>query len=46
VLLLSGYPDIDAVTAHEEGLGALFVKPFGTNELLDRVRRTLDAAAE
>jgi two-component system, cell cycle sensor histidine kinase and response regulator CckA len=43
VLLMSGYPDIDAVTAHEHGIGDdLFAKPFGTSELLDRVRRALD----
>jgi PAS domain S-box-containing protein len=43
VLLMSGYPDIDAVSAQESGVGdALFAKPFGTNELLDRVRAALD----
>jgi two-component system cell cycle sensor histidine kinase/response regulator CckA len=43
VLLMSGYPDIDAVNAQESGVGdALFAKPFGTNELLDRVRAALD----
>jgi PAS domain S-box-containing protein len=43
VLLMSGYPDIDAVNAQDSGVSdALFAKPFGTNDLLDRVRRTLD----
>jgi PAS domain S-box-containing protein len=43
VLLMSGYPDIDAVAAQESGAGdALFAKPFGTTDLLDRVRRALD----
>ena len=43
VLLMSGYPDIDAVNARESGVGdALFTKPFGTNELLARVRTALD----
>jgi two-component system cell cycle sensor histidine kinase/response regulator CckA len=43
VLLMSGYPDIDAVNARENGVGdALFTKPFGTNELLSRVRGALD----
>jgi FixJ family two-component response regulator len=40
---MSGYPDIDAVNAQENGLGgALLAKPFGTADLLDRVRRALD----
>jgi two-component system, cell cycle sensor histidine kinase and response regulator CckA len=43
VLLMSGYPDIDAVNAQERGVGdPLFAKPFGTHELLDRVRAALD----
>jgi two-component system cell cycle sensor histidine kinase/response regulator CckA len=43
VILMSGYPDIDAVNAQENGLGgALLAKPFGTADLLDRVRRALD----
>jgi two-component system, cell cycle sensor histidine kinase and response regulator CckA len=45
VLLMSGYPDIDAVTAHEGG-APLFAKPFCARELLERVRATLDQAAE
>jgi two-component system cell cycle sensor histidine kinase/response regulator CckA len=46
VLLMSGYPDIDAVNARENGVGdALFTKPFGTNELLSRVRSALDRAS-
>jgi PAS domain S-box-containing protein len=47
VLLMSGYPDIDAVAAQESGAGdALFAKPFGTTDLLDRVRRALDRPAQ
>jgi PAS domain S-box-containing protein len=47
VLLMSGYPDIDAVNAQDNGVGdALFAKPFGVGDLLDRVRRTLDRAHE
>jgi PAS domain S-box-containing protein len=43
VLLMSGYPDIDAVNAREVGLSdTLLAKPFGTSELLDRVRSELD----
>jgi CheY-like chemotaxis protein len=43
VILMSGYPDIDAVNAHENGLeDALLAKPFGTAQLLDRVRIALD----
>jgi two-component system cell cycle sensor histidine kinase/response regulator CckA len=43
VILMSGYPDIDAVKAHENGIeDALLAKPFGTVELLDRVRTALD----
>jgi two-component system cell cycle sensor histidine kinase/response regulator CckA len=46
VILMSGYPDIDAVNAQESGLGdALLAKPFGTTNLLDRVRRALDRRA-
>jgi PAS domain S-box-containing protein len=45
VLLMSGYPDVDAVTAHEGG-AALFAKPFSPHELLERVRHTLDRPAE
>jgi CheY-like chemotaxis protein len=45
VLLMSGYPDIEAVTAQDSGTGhGLFAKPFGTSELLDRVRTALDRA--
>jgi CheY-like chemotaxis protein len=45
VLLMSGYPDIDAVNAQASGVGdALFAKPFDTAELLDRVRNMLDLA--
>lgn len=44
VILMSGYPDIDAVNAQENGEGdVLFTKPFGTIELLERVRRSLDS---
>jgi two-component system cell cycle sensor histidine kinase/response regulator CckA len=47
VLLMSGYPDIDAVNAQESGIGdALFAKPFGTHELLDRVRAALDRPSQ
>jgi two-component system cell cycle sensor histidine kinase/response regulator CckA len=43
VILMSGYPDIDAVNAHENGIeDPLLAKPFGTAELLDRVRSALD----
>jgi two-component system, cell cycle sensor histidine kinase and response regulator CckA len=43
VLLMSGYPDIDAANARDSGVGdPLFAKPFGTNELLARVRSALD----
>jgi two-component system cell cycle sensor histidine kinase/response regulator CckA len=43
VILISGYPDIDAVNAHEGGIEeALLAKPFGTAELLAKVRTTLD----
>jgi PAS domain S-box-containing protein len=45
VLLMSGYPDVDAVNAQASGVGdALFAKPFDTSELLDRVRSMLDLA--
>jgi two-component system cell cycle sensor histidine kinase/response regulator CckA len=45
VLLMSGYPDIDAVNAQASGVGdALFAKPFDTSDLLDRVRNMLDLA--
>jgi two-component system C4-dicarboxylate transport response regulator DctD len=43
VILMSGYPDIDAVNAQDSGVGdTLFAKPFGPTELLDRVRSALD----
>jgi DNA-binding response OmpR family regulator len=43
VILMSGYPDIDAVDSLEFGTeDALLAKPFGTAELLDRVRTALD----
>ena len=43
VLLMSGYPDIEAVSAQDSGMSlGLFAKPFGTSELLDRVRSALD----
>jgi two-component system cell cycle sensor histidine kinase/response regulator CckA len=46
VLLMSGYPDIDAVNAQESGVGdTLLAKPFGNTVLLERVRRTLDQPA-
>jgi CheY-like chemotaxis protein len=46
VVLMSGYPDIDAVNARESGVSeALFAKPFSTNELLAQVRNALDRAA-
>ncbi|HWO08728.1 MAG TPA: response regulator, partial [Polyangiaceae bacterium] len=43
VILMSGYPDVDAVDARESGVGhALLAKPFGTTELLGCVRKALD----
>jgi two-component system cell cycle sensor histidine kinase/response regulator CckA len=46
VLLMSGYPDIDAVNAQESGMGdTLLAKPFGTTVLLERVRSVLDVRA-
>jgi PAS domain S-box-containing protein len=43
VILMSGYPDIESVTAQESGVGdALLPKPIGTAELLASVRAALD----
>jgi PAS domain S-box-containing protein len=47
VLLMSGYPDIEAVNAEESGMGdALLAKPIGTTELLARVRSAIDSFAQ
>jgi two-component system, cell cycle sensor histidine kinase and response regulator CckA len=45
VLLMSGYPDVDAVALGESGFAeALLAKPFTTSELLERMRALLDQA--